>query len=127
MSDAKPVLEVSSEQIYQKLVEIEERIAALETVATLAHQTEIEEYVRLVVAQSEDRKAILRACEEPRTNVSLQEICGKNSRQAVHRHLKPLHDGQLVHSRKEGADLLYEWSPLMRRLNKGRRQRLLDS
>jgi hypothetical protein len=47
MTPKKDKLEVSSDQLRAELIEIKERVGALETIASISNRVEVEKYIRL--------------------------------------------------------------------------------
>ena len=72
MNPKMDAVEISSTQIHTDLKEIKERIAALETIASLANRPTVEAYVRTVLT-SPAIKAIVAACETPKTKEELRK------------------------------------------------------
>ena len=61
----------------------------------------------------------MKECEEPRTKSHLQAKFGFTSKQALHHHLKPLTDADLLRQKvDEDRTIFFEWSNLFRRLPK---------
>src|SRR5258708_11823030 len=69
-STKKDELEVSSAQLQAELIEIKERVGALETIASISNKDVVEKFVRDNIATDKARQ-ILRECEEPRTREHL--------------------------------------------------------
>ena len=89
MTPKKDKLEVSSDQLRAELIEIKERVGALETIASISNRAEVEKYIRLHLTNNQ-RKQILQECGEPRTRQYLKEKFSFSSPQALDVHLKPL-------------------------------------
>ena len=118
-------LEVSSSQLTEQLIEIKERISALETIASLANRKEVEAYVAEVL-KSDHAKNIMAACSEPRTKEELRKLTGFNSIPALDNHLKHLRSDALVEQRTNEQGLItLEWTPLFKRLPNRDRERLI--
>jgi DNA-binding HxlR family transcriptional regulator len=109
-------LEVSSDQLQGELVEIKERIAALETIASLANRPVVEAWVKEVLKSTQGKK-IMRHCEQPRTKDELRAHLNLASTQALDHHLRPLREDDLLQQRhNEEGKQTYEWSNLFKRL-----------
>ena len=65
-SNKKDELEVSSAQLQAELIEIKERVGALDTIASISHKDVVEKFVRDNITTDKARQ-ILKECEEPRT------------------------------------------------------------
>jgi len=123
----KTSLEVSSGQITEQLIEIKERIAALETIASLANRKEVEAYVTETI-KSDHARRILAACCEPRTKDQLKQILGFTSVNALDHHLKHLRSDALVEAQTNEEGLMtLQWSPLFKRLPVRDRERILST
>lgn len=121
----KDQLEVSSEQLKAELVEIKERLAALETIASISNIAVVETYVRTHLKTDKGRQ-IMRACEEPMTREQLVASLGFASAQALDHHLRPLREDDLVRKYvDDNGTLTLEWSNLFKRLPKKTRDALL--
>ena len=119
-------VEVSSEDLKQQLIEIKERIGALETIASISNRSVVETYVRTHLTSGKS-KQIMKECAEPRTREELMSKFGFASAQALDHHLKPLRENDLLrpHFGEDGRQT-FEWSNLFRRLPKGTLNKLLD-
>jgi len=118
-------LEVSSDQLRAELIEIKERVGALETIASLANRPVVEKYVREHLT-TDKGKQIMAECEEPRTREQLRSKLGYGTVQALDHHLKVLREDDLLHHRHgEDGKLTLEWSNLFKRLPKGTRIKIL--
>jgi hypothetical protein len=120
-------LEVSSTQLKAELIEIKERVGALETIASISNRAVVEAYVRGNVTTDKARQ-ILRECAEPRTREYLKVKCGFASAQALHHHLNPLRESDLLCQRftDNGRLLTFEWSKLFKGLPKATLKKILD-
>jgi hypothetical protein len=98
MTLKKDKLEVSSDQLRAELIEIKERVGALETIASISNRTEVEKYIRLHLTNNQ-RRQILQECHEPRTRQHLKDKFSFATLQALDFHLKPLRDSDLIHQR----------------------------
>jgi hypothetical protein len=109
-------LEVSSAQIHSDLSEIKERIAALETIASLANRPTVEAYARACLA-SDSLKKIMAACEQPKTKEELRQLLGYASIPALDHHLKQIRQYDLLQQEtNEDGKLTFGWSNLFARL-----------
>lgn len=121
MSDRRPkkdAVEVSSQPIQDELTAIKDRLNAIETIQSISNATVVKQYVQEHL-KTKDAKKIMKECEEPRTKTHLQTTFGYNSKQALHHHLKPLYEADLLRDRVEpDRTILVEWSNLFRRLPK---------
>ena len=116
-------VEVTSQQVLNELTEIKDRVGALENVAGIANQAILIKYFGEVL-NTNHRRRIMAACEEPQTRDQLIAKLGFNSPQALHHHLQPLREG-LVHETHSSGVTLFEWSLLFKRLQKKEREKLL--
>src|ERR1700690_3414638 len=98
MTPKKDKLEVSSDQLRAELIEIKERVGALETIASISNRIEVEKYIRQHLTNNQ-RKQILQECHEPRTRQHLKDKFSFATLQALDFHLKPLRDSDLIHQR----------------------------
>jgi hypothetical protein len=120
-------LEVSSAQITNQLIEIKDRLGALETIASLANRKEVEAYVQEAL-KTHQAKRIMAFCEQPRTKEALRALMDLNSIPALDNHLKPLRtDDVLKQEINEDGLITFEWSNLFKRLPKRDRDRILGS
>ena len=118
-------IEVSSQQLKDELIEIKERVGALETIASISNAAVVEEYVKGQV-KTEKAKEILVLCAEPQTREELKRRLGLASTQALDHHLKPLRDGDLIRQNfDDDGNLTLEWSNLFRRLPVATLKRIL--
>src|SRR5579864_3080881 len=88
-------IEVSSAELRAELIEIKDRVGALETIASISNKEVVEKFVRESIP-SEKARHILKECEEPRTREYLVEKFGFASPQALDHHLSPLRQADLI-------------------------------
>jgi hypothetical protein len=120
-------LEISSTQIHTDLKEIKDRIAALETIASLANRPTVEAYARTVLT-TPAVKAIVAACETPKTKEDLRTVLGYASIQALDHHLNQIRDHDILKfETDEDGKLTFRWSNLFARLPKGTLNELLGT
>lgn len=120
-------LEISSEQLHSDLMEIKERIAALETIASLSNHTVVEKYVKECIT-TETTKKIIAACEQSRTKEELRILVNLASIQALDHHLKPIREYDLLQQEvNHSGKLTFRWSNLFARLPKRTRESLLSA
>jgi hypothetical protein len=114
----KDRLEVSSDQLKAELIEIKERVGALETIATISNRSVVEAYVRSHLTTEKGRQ-IMRECAEPRTREQLISKLGFASAPALDYYLTPLREDDLIrqHFADDGTQT-FEWSNLFKRLAK---------
>jgi len=119
-------VEVSSDQLKAELIEIKERLSALETIASVSNRTEVERYVRGSLNTDRGRQ-IMKECEEPRTKEYLISKFNFSSAQALDYHLSPLRQDDLIqqHINDDGTRT-FEWSNLFKRLPKKTIQKIFD-
>lgn len=114
----KDSLEISSEQLRAELIEIKERLGALETIASISNIKVVAEYVRLHLT-TDKAKPIMKECREPQTRKYLIEKFGFKNGQALDHHLRPLREADLIQQRfDDDQNLTYTWSKLFRSLPK---------
>ena len=119
MNPKKDALEISSTQIHTDLKEIKERIAALETITSLANRPAVEAYARSVLT-SPSVKAIVAACETPKTKEELRAELGYASIPALDHHLNQIRQYDFLQSEtNDDGKLTFRWSNLFARLPKG--------
>jgi hypothetical protein len=120
-------LEVSSDQLKNELVEIKDRLSALETIASLANRKEVEAFV-VENLKTDHAKKIMKFCEQPQTREELIAEFKFNNTPALDYHLKPLREGDLLqlHINGDGKQT-FEQSNLFRRLPKQTIRRILGS
>jgi DNA-binding transcriptional ArsR family regulator len=119
-------VEVSSDQLKAELTEIKERVGALETIASISNRQVVEAYVREHL-KTDNRKQIMRECEEPRTREHLMAKFGFKSAAALDYHLFPLREDDLIRIRfDEDGTQTFEWSNLFKRLPKKTLKKILD-
>lgn len=122
----QPSLQVSSDQLQAELIEIKERLGALETIASISNRKVVEEYVRNHL-RTDKAKPIMRECKEPRSREQLIAKLGFKSSQALDHHLKHLRDDDLIRQHlDEGGSQVFEWSNLFKRLPKSTIQEILE-
>lgn len=118
MNSKKDALEMSSTQIHTDLKEIKERIAALETIASLANRPTVEAYARSVIT-SAAVKAIVAACETPKTKEQLRAELGYASIPALDHHLNQIRAHDILQPEtNDNGILTFRWSNLFARLPK---------
>lgn len=118
-------IEVSSDPIQGELIEIKDRLDGIEALQAHVHRDEIEALIRKAVRESPQKKQLLRLCESPQTISELQVALGLNSSQAVNKHLAPLKHNGLLYHYSTLPPVSYVWSPLLSRLNKAVRDKIL--
>lgn len=118
MPNKKDRLEVSSGELRAELIEIKERVGALETIATISNKAVVEKYVRDAVTTDKGRE-ILKECEQPRTRDHLISTLRFKSAQALDYHLSPLREADLIrqHFDDDGTQT-FEWGNIFKRLPK---------
>jgi DNA-binding transcriptional ArsR family regulator len=122
----KANIEVASDQLKAELVEIKERLGALETIASISNRTVVEALVRSHLTTKLRRK-VMKECKEPRTKNELVLKLGFASVQALDHHLTPLREADLIHQRSDDDGVLtFEWSKLFKGLPKNKVKELLD-
>lgn len=125
-SGKKQGIEVESDQLRVELIEIKERVSALETIASISNRAEVEKYVRAHVTNAQ-RREILAECGEPRTREYLIQKLEYNSAAALDYHLTPLREADLIRQRfDEDRTQTFEWSNLFKRLPKAVIKQILD-
>lgn len=118
-------VEVTSGQLHRRLVRIEDRLAGVEAILAHANRAEIEGLIAKAVGKSKQKATILRLCETPQSIKTLQKALGFKSPQNVNNHVAPLRDHGLLEHASSVPPVTYEWSPIIRRLNKAARESLL--
>jgi hypothetical protein len=114
----KDAVEVKSQPIQDELVAIKDRLNAIETIQSISNAPVVKQYVQEHL-KTKDAKKIMKECEESRTKSHLQAAFGYNSRQALHHHLKPLYEADLLRDKVENdGSIVVEWTNLFRRLPK---------
>ena len=123
----KDRIEISSDQLRVELIEIKERVGALETIASISNRSVVEAYVRSHLATTKG-KLIMKECAEPRTREYLISKFKFASAQALDYHLTPLRDSDLLrqHFDEDGTQT-FEWSNLFKRLPKEILKQILGS
>ena len=118
-------IEVTSQELRNELIEIKDRVGALENVAGIAHQDVLVKYFAEVL-DTEQRRQIMSACSEPQTRKNLAAKFKFKSMPALDYHLKPLREGLIHESHSEEGEALFEWSLLFKRLPKKKRDEILE-
>ena len=118
-------VEVTSQQLLNELIEIKDRVGALENVAGIANQEILVKFFGEVLTTPQ-RRQIMAACSEPQTREQLVSKFKFNSPQALHHHLKPLREG-LIHETHSDGVTLFEWSLLFKRLPQRKKDALLQT
>lgn len=118
-------IEVSSQQLLDELREIKDRVGALENVAGIANQEILLKYFGEVL-NTQQRRAIMAACQDPQTREQLIAKFKFNSPQALNHHLNPLREG-LIHETHSDGIAHFEWSLLFKRLQTRKRESLLGT
>ncbi len=114
----KDSVEVSSQSLLDELVAIKDRLNAIETIASISNAPVVKKYVGEHLT-TKRQKEIMKECEEPRTRSHLTSQLKFNSNQALHHHLKPLYEADLLRQNiQEDGTIVFEWSNLFRRLPK---------
>jgi len=122
----KDNLEVSSDQLRSELIEIKERVGALETIASISNKAVVEAYVRNAL-NTEKGRSIMKECAEPKTREQLISKLGFASAQALDYHLAPLRENDLIRQHfNDDSTQTFEWSNLFRRLPKRTIKEILD-
>lgn len=118
MRQKKVSLEVSSQPLQDELSAIKDRLSAIETIQSISNAAVVKDYVQEHL-KTKDAKKIMKACEDAKTKTQLQEVFGYKSKQALHHHLKPLREADLLREKvEEDGTVVVEWSNLFRRLPK---------
>jgi|SRR5438067_1127724 len=111
-------VEISSDQLRSELIEIKERVSALETIASISNREAVEKFVRGQLTTDKARP-IMKECAEPRTREYLMAKFGFKSGPALDHHLKPLREADLIQQRfDDNGTQTFEWSNLFKRLPK---------
>jgi len=111
-------VEISSDQLRSELIEIKERVSALETIASISNREAVEKFVRGQLTTDKARP-IMKECAEPRTREYLMAKFGFKSGPALDHHLKPLLEADLIQQRfDDNGTQTFEWSNLFKRLPK---------
>jgi hypothetical protein len=122
----KDGVEVYSDQLKAELIEIKERVGALETIASISNRVEVEKYVRGCLTTDKGR-LIMKECEEPRTKEHLVAKVQFASAQALDYHLSPLRRDDLIQQHiDDDGSLTFAWSNLFKRLPKKTIQQILS-
>jgi hypothetical protein len=117
-------VEVSSTQLLNELIEIKDRVGALESVAGIANREILIGFFRDVLNNTQ-RRQIMAACQVPQTRAQLVKL-GYNSIPALEYHLKPLREGLIHETHNSNGAALFEWSLLFKRLPQKKREELLN-
>jgi len=122
----KDSIEVASDQLRAELIEIKERLGALETIASISNRSVVEAYVRTHLTTDKGRQ-IMKECEQPRTRDYLVSRLGFASAQALDYYLNPLREDDLIrqHLDDDGAQI-FEWSNLFKRLPRKALKEIMD-
>jgi DNA-binding transcriptional ArsR family regulator len=121
----KDSIEISSAELRAELIEIKDRVGALETIASISNKEVVERFVRESI-RGEKARQILKECGEPRTREYLIEKFGFASPQALDHHLNPLRQADLIrHHFDDDGKQMFEWSNLFRRLPKATLRKIL--
>jgi hypothetical protein len=127
MNLKKDSLEISSTQIHTDLREIKERIAALETISSLAHRPAVEAYARTALTSLAVR-AIVAACETPKTKEELRTELGYANIPALDYHLNQIRQHDILQPETNDDGILtFRWSNLFARLPKATLNTLLGT
>lgn len=122
----KDSIEVASEPLRAELIEIKERVGALETIASISNRSVVEGYVRSHITTAKGRQ-IMKQCGQPRTREYLVSQLGFASPQALDYHLNPLREDDLIRQRfNDNGPQTFEWSNLFKRLPKRVITEILD-
>ena len=114
----KDSVEVSSQSLQDELIAIKDRLNAIETIQSISNVAVVRKYVEEHLTTKHAR-AIMRACEEPRSRTYLKSHFEFNSGPALDHHLKPLREADLIRQKIEAdGSIVLEWSNLFRRLPK---------
>jgi hypothetical protein len=126
-ANATVQLEVSSDQIKAELIEIKERLGALETIASISNKTVVEAFVKEYLTTAKG-KQIMKECEAPQTREKLIAKFHFASAQALDYHLTPLREADLIRQYLDDAGTqTFVWSNLFKRLPKKTIREILDS
>jgi len=122
-----PPTEVASQSIENELVQIKERLSAIESLEGLTNQDVIAAHVDKAIKGSKKRAEILRNCHDGPTKTELTERCELKSTQALDHHLNPLRDdGLLLHTWEDDDGVLhFGWSFMMKHLPADTRKKIL--
>ncbi len=111
-------VEISSDQLRSELIEIKERVGALETIASISNREVVEKFVRSQF-MTDKARPIMKECAEPRTREYLISKFALRSGPALDYHLKPLREADLLQQRfDDDGTQTFEWSNLFKRLPK---------
>lgn len=122
----KDKLEISSDQLKAELIEIKERIDAIETISSISNRKVVEDYVRGHV-KTDKAKQIMAFCAQPRGRDQLRAELKLPSQQALDHHIRPLREADLLRrSFDEAGNMKLEWGNLFRRLPSATIKKILD-
>jgi len=123
----KDKVEISSDELRAELIEIKERVGALETIASISNKAVVEAYVQGEL-KTDKGKLIMAECAEARTREYLIAKLKFASSQALDYHLNPLREADLIrqHFSEDGTQT-FEWSNLFRRLPKSTIKKILGN
>jgi len=120
-------VEISSEQLRSELIEIKERLGAVEIIKSISNRKVVEEFVRAHLATDKARP-IMKECAEPRTREYLISKFGFKSGPALDHHLRPLREAGLLQQLfSDDGPLSFQWSNLFRGLPKSTIRAILDA
>lgn len=123
----KDQLEVSSDQLKTELIEIKERLGALETIASISNKTVVEAFVKEHLTTAKGR-LIMKECEAPQTREKLIAKFRFASAQALDYHLTPLREADLIRQYIDDAGTqTFVWSNLFKRLPKKAIKQILNT
>lgn len=119
------IIEIGSEQLRKELQEIKERLTTLESIDAYLHRDKLVQIVKEALANIDQRRQIVRACEVPLTKEELVSALNFNSSQALDHHLTPLRDhGVLELTEKDGRKAFVR-SRIISKLPKAELRKLL--
>jgi DNA-binding transcriptional ArsR family regulator len=119
-------VEVSSDQLRSELIEIKERLSAVEMIESISNRKVVEEFVRAHLTTDKARP-IMKECDEPRTREYLISKFGFKSGPALDHHLRPLREAGLLQQRfSDDGPLSFQWSNLFKGLPKSTIRAILD-
>lgn len=118
------IVEVNSDQLDGRLARLEDRIAGVESLLAYVHREDIENLISQAIGSSVQKRQILRLCEKPQSISALKKALGLTG-QALNHHLAPLRDHGLLQHATTSPSVTYEWTAMIRRLNRVVRDKLL--